>query len=481
MSRVRWTIASILALALAVAGAPAAVGSDRDPGAGDVATVYVADFVATAATGAAMNDRGDVVGTSYPDPGCGPFCLPPLETVVWRAGKRIVLPAVPGYESNYPRSINNQGWVAGLAGYPGAASHAVVWKPNGDTYQAIDLGVLPGTTISQAVGIDDLGRVVGWSTTGSIPPNGSPFVWTESGGMVDLSAQGFPDEQPLAISPGGTVATPSAWYQLDDPGSVAFLPPAPSGFAVGTYATAINNAGDQGRFLVSISGENPVYLFRFHHEGTWQMLSGAGTGHLSTYGIGSINAALDVSATVQSVGVVAPGPDGLAQPLQALLSPAYAGAEVGFGGPMNASGRILSRVMIGNSPRLMRLSPASACESDCTVVSSVLIRGKFIEDPSEPGNCSPDGEAYNVVRARVSVTDETGAPLPGVAVRGRFLDDYWTDKVVFGTTNTAGIVNFNNKGPCGVGAVAFLVDSAKLLPRVFDRTTGIITDFTIPH
>src|SRR6266480_3553866 len=58
--------------------------------------VYVADFISTAATGAAINDSGDVTGTSYRDPGCGPFCLPPLDTVIWRDGERIVLPAVPG-------------------------------------------------------------------------------------------------------------------------------------------------------------------------------------------------------------------------------------------------------------------------------------------------------------------------------------------------------------------------------------------------
>jgi len=483
MRATRWMAAPLLALMLPMAGAAAADEPGRGPAAEaeGAVSMYVADFVATAATGAAMNDAGDVVGWSYGDPGCGPFCLPVLDSVVWRGGKRIVLPAVPGYAGNFPRSINNQGWVAGLAGYPGAASHAVVWKPNGDTYQAIDLGVLPGTTISEAVGIDDLGRVVGWSTTGSIPPTASAFLWTESGGMVDLSAQGFPDEQPLAISPGGTVATPSAWYRLDDPGSVSFLPAAPPGFAVGTYATAINDAGDQARFLVSISGENPVYLFRFHHEGTWQILSFAGTGHLSTYGIGSINAAKDVTATVQSVAVIATGPDGMAEPLQSFLSPAYGGASIGSGGPMNGSGQVLVRLMIGQSQRLMKLTPASPCVSDCTRVSQVLMHGKFVQDPAEPGSCSPDGAAYNVARTRVVVTDETGAPLAGVLVRGRFLDDYWTDKPVSGTTNAAGFVNFGNKGPCGVGALAFLVDEASVRPRVFDRTTGILTKFVIPQ
>jgi probable HAF family extracellular repeat protein len=481
MRTIRWTVASLLVSALAMAGAPAAVGSDRDPGSGAVAAVYVADFVATAATGIAMNDRGDVVGTSYPDPGCGPFCLPVLETVVWRGGARIVLPDLPGFTGIHVRAINKQGWVVGFAGWPYTPTRAVLWKPNGLAYEIINLGVLPGTNSSEAIGVDDLGRVVGWSTTTNFPPTGSPFVWTEAEGMVDLSAQGFPDEIPLAVSPGGSVATAAAWYRLEDPGSVSFLPPAPPGFAVGSYATAINDAGDQARFLVSTGPQNLVYLFRFHHEGTWQMISGAGTGQLSTYGVGSINAARDVTATVQSTAVIASGPEGLAQPLKGLLSPAYGGADIGTGGPMSSSGQILTRVMIGNSMRLMRLTPATPCVSDCTIVSQMVMRGTFVQDPAEPGNCSPGGEAYNEVRAKVIVVDEAGEPLAGVKVQGRFLDDYWTNKAVSGTTNAAGGVTFGNKGPCGVGAVAFLVDKAGQQARVFDRTTGIVTRSVIPQ
>jgi probable HAF family extracellular repeat protein len=478
----RWVFASLLVSILGVVGVRPAVGLDRDRAPEAVADVYVADFVATAAIGAAMNDRGDVAGTSRTDIGCGPFCLPPEETVVWRQGKRIVLPTLPGFSGIYVRDINNQGWVAGLAGFPYTNTRAVVWKPIGLNYQIIDLGVLPGTTMSEAVGIDDQGRVVGWSTTNNFPPQGAPFVWTEATGMEDLSAQGFPDELPLAISPGGTVATASAWYRLGDPGSVSFLPPAPPGFAVGSYATDINDDGDQARFLVNVGPENLVYLFRFHHEGTWQILSLAGTGHLSTYGVGSINAARDVTATVQSTGMVAPGPDGVAAPLKDRLSPAYAGADVGFGGPMNSSGQILTRFLIGNSMRLMKLKPAARCDSDCTIVSDVLMQGEFVQDPKDPGHCAPDLEAYNRVRARVVVTDEAGQPLEGVKVQGRFLDDYWTDKPVMGRTDAAGQVTFVNKGPCGVGAVAFLVDHAGLqTTRVFDRTTGIVTDFVIPQ
>jgi len=107
-----------------------------------------------------MNAAGDVIGTSYTDPGCGPFCLPPLETVIWRAGTRIVLPPVPGHTGITVRAINANGWVVGTAGYVGINNHAAVWIPNGSSYTPLDLGTLPGTTISDVAGIDDQGR--GW-------------------------------------------------------------------------------------------------------------------------------------------------------------------------------------------------------------------------------------------------------------------------------------------------------------------------------
>jgi len=470
--RIAWLLAFILAIA-----ANLAAGETERADFETAASLYVADFVATAASGFAMNDAGDVVGTSYTDPGCGPFCLPPNDTVVWRGGLRIVLPSVPGLSGVYPSSINNQGWVSGFAGIPGTTTRAVVWKPTGNTYVAIDLGLLPGTTISNAAGIDDLGRVVGWSYTPFV--NGAAFVWTEADGMQDLSAQGFPAEQPLAISPGGSVATLTTWYKLDDPNSVVMMPPPPQGYALG--GGVINDAGDQARFLVSTGPQNLIYLFRFHHEGTWQQLSPNGTGHLSRAGVGSINAARDVTATVLGTAVIALGPNGLAQPLASFLSPAYPGATIGMGGPMNNSGQILTLVMIGRSQRLMKLTPASACGSNCLKVSKLPMDGKFVQDPNDPGQCYPDGNMYNLARARVTVTSETGAKLGGVVVRGRFLDDYWTNKPVTGTTDSQGIVKFTNKGLCGVGAIAFLVDKATKGTRVFDRTTGVVTNWVIPQ
>ena len=439
-------------------------------GAGSQPAGYVVGFVATAADGIDMNEAGNVIGTSRLDNGCGSTCLPPLDTVVWKSGTRIVLPPVPGLTGITVTSINAQGWVAGFAGFPSTTTHAVVWKPVGNTYVAIDLGTLPDTTISSAVGIDDLGRVVGWSTTNNFPPTGSPFMWTEAGGMVDLSAQGFPDEQPLAVSPGGTVATVESWYRLGDPASIVAMPPAPPGFDIGSEPTAINTAGDQARFLISTGAGRLRYLFRFNHEGTWQQISFVGNGSV-IYGVGSITEARDITATVVGDGQVAYGPDGFAESLTPLVSPAYGGGDVTVGGPINANGQILAKMTIGQSQRLVKLAPGKVCTANCTRVNGLQMMGKGPEF-CDQGNVQ--------AKAQLIVKDETGAPLPDVRITGHFLDDYWLDRIVAGQTNSSGQIVFKHQGPACVGAIAFLVTDAAKPSRAFDRTKGILTKYVIP-
>ncbi len=472
---------SVVLLAVASSGAGAQVAARQAPP--RLPHEYVVDFVSTAATGIALNNAGDVVGTSYQDTGCGSFCLPPLETVVWRRGVRLVLPSLPGLTGITVRSINKQGWVAGFAGFPYTTTHAVVWRPVGNAYQAIDLGTLPGTTISEAIGIDDQGRVVGWSTTSNFPPNGSPFLWSVSNGMVNLSLQGYPDEKPIAMSPGGTVATVSTWYRLRDPGSIASMATPPSGFALGAEPTAINDAGDQARFLIRVSGQNLVYLYRYDHEGSWQQLSASPTGHLSRYGVGSINDARDVTATVTGTGVIAYGPDGVAQSLAALLSSAYPGSAVTSVGALNGRGEILAQVMLGLSPRLVRLEPAWTCRSGCSRVSDLAITAFFVPDPGDPtqDHCAESLSAHNEALVTLTVTTTTGTPLGGILVSGRFLDDYWTNAPVSGTTDASGVVSFSYTGMCGVGALAFLVDGATGSPGSLDKTAGIPSAWAIPQ
>jgi hypothetical protein len=469
--------AALLAIAIALVG-PAMVLAASPEAAAPI--IYAPDFVSAVAYGVAMNDAGDMVGTSYTNPGCGPFCLAPLETVVWKAGVRIVLPSVPGFTGTAVTDINNQGWISGSAGVFGFTD-AAVWKPNGNTYTAVDLGVLPGTAHSVAIGIDDTNRVVGYATASS--GFQTPFMWTEAGGMVDLTKQGFPNEIPLGISSGGTVATYGHWYRLGDPLSVTAMAPAPpGGWFVVNSPVAINDAGDQARSLC-IGNEHPFcYTYRYHHEGTgtWQQIDFTGTGSQSPGGIGSINNAQDITNTVSGAAQIAYGPDGLNQSLNALFSPAYKSVITG-GGPMNASSQILAQVMVGLTGTLMRLTPVDTCGTSCIKLSNLLVQAKFHQDPNDPGHCtSGNKQEYNQVQARATVTSATGAKLSGVLVRGRFMDEYWTNAVVSGTTNAQGIVQFNFKGPCGVGTEAFIVENATKAPLVFDKTVGVLAGSALP-
>jgi PKD domain len=354
--------------------------------------------------------------------------------------------------------------------------------PSGTGYVAQNLGVYPGTSSAEIGGLDDQGRMVGWSTQGgAIPTLTVPFIWTPATGMVDLKALGYPNERPMAMSPGGKVVTWRSWYQLGDPAGALAIPPPPRGFTgAGSNGSAINDNGDQAHFLVTTGSQNLVYPFRLSNGGTWQLLSSFGTGHMSSAGMGSINAAQDVTFTAGSTGMVAAGPDGVGQGLSALLSPAYAGVTVGAGGPMNASGQILTQSMIGRSQRLTKMTPVAACDTNCLVSSSLAMTGQFVQDPKFPGSCFQGGSMFNRSSATVTITSEGGAPLGNVQVSGRFMDDYWTNRPVTGSTNASGVVSWIHEGPCGVGAIAFLVENAALGTRSFDRTRGTLTSYVIP-
>jgi hypothetical protein len=269
------------------------------------------------------------------------------------------------------------------------------------------------------------------------------------------------------------VASYGFWYNLDDAGSVTPLASPPSGFGVESSRVAINDNGDQARFLIDVGPQNLVYPFRYNHNGTWQQISFAGTGHLSTYGMGSINEALDVTVTVQGTGQIAFGPDGLAQPVAPLVSPAYGGSTLTSVGRMNNNGEILGKMIIGQSgQRLVRIVPGEPCLADCIRVMNIQMKAKG------PDFCN---QGSVQAKAKAIVTDENGNRLQGVTVTAHFMDDYWLDEVVTGVSNNNGQVVFIHTGPPCVGAIAILVTGAASNPsRTLDETRGILTNYVIP-
>jgi hypothetical protein len=147
---------------------------------------------------------------------------------------------------------------------------------------------------------------------------------------------------------------------------------------------------------------------------------------------------------------------------------------------MNSSGQILAQAIIGQSQRLVRLTPAVACTTGCLRVNSLVITAKFVQDPQRPGQCFQGGKMFNRARAVLTVTNEAGTPVDGVTLIARFLDDYWTNKTVTATTNNRGMAAISYTGLCGVSAIVFFVDNLTKANLTFDKTTETLSSWAIP-
>src|SRR6266545_5119175 len=123
-------------------------------------------------TAFAINERGDVAGTSGSPSGA--------RAVVWRGGIIQDLGVLSGDSQSEAVAINNVGEVVGRSS-SGAASRAVLWTASGAIQS---LGTLPGGLYSRAFALNEPGDVVG--TSGS-PRGPRAVLWTRNGGMQDLN------------------------------------------------------------------------------------------------------------------------------------------------------------------------------------------------------------------------------------------------------------------------------------------------------
>src|SRR5208283_4670222 len=119
--------------------------------------------------------------------------------LLWQNGTVTNLGNLGGVAWNTPMAINNRGQIVGFSDLTGDDNgqnpnfHAFLWTKNGGIK---DPGTLPGDAISEALGINEQGQVVGVSY-GAGFTNPHAFIWQE-GVMTDLNTL-IPPNFPLYL------------------------------------------------------------------------------------------------------------------------------------------------------------------------------------------------------------------------------------------------------------------------------------------
>jgi probable HAF family extracellular repeat protein len=151
----------------------------------------------------AINAQGEVVGISgICDDAVG--ALTAKHALLWANGKVINLGSLGGEGWNTPMAINNRGDIVGFSDLPGDFSggqltpnfHAFIWTK--ETGRMVDIGTLPGDSLSEALDINNEGQVVGVSY-----PSTHAFLW-QNGKMQDLNSF-IPSDSPLVLIDAGGI------------------------------------------------------------------------------------------------------------------------------------------------------------------------------------------------------------------------------------------------------------------------------------
>jgi probable HAF family extracellular repeat protein len=143
-----------------------------------------------------INNYGIAVGDSLRDP-AGTL---PAHAALWKApGHRYDLGAL-GQGMSFAEAINDAGLVAGDSYFQGSTLHAFAWtRATG----MIDIGTLPGGTVSEARAVDEFGEIAGNADVSPLETH--VFLWTRATGIRDLGAAGADTATMLGMSSRGRI------------------------------------------------------------------------------------------------------------------------------------------------------------------------------------------------------------------------------------------------------------------------------------
>lgn len=233
---------------------------------------YAVEFLGSATSTNSLNAAGVAIGWTS---GVGSSLRG------WVAGPGMgvtLLPLPPGRASSMVFSINDLGLIVGdvaTGNSPEFSGVAAIWTPNSSGgYDVQELGALPGTTVSHALAINNLGDIVGYSVSGSFH---KPVLFTAPGGIQDLSATGIGD--PKSINDLRVLIDGSA-RRLDLNTMVVQNLGVPTGFPsnyVATFTNAINAGGQVvGAAVLATSGNCSRQAARYSDGIGWQIFSSCG-------------------------------------------------------------------------------------------------------------------------------------------------------------------------------------------------------------
>ncbi len=423
-----------------------------------------------------VSSAGHVAGVGTPKP-TSPGVTTPF---VWSAGSGMTtLPVPTGATNVIVAGVNSDGWVTGTVQPASGPVQGVVWRPAGAAYEMVVLPTPAGLGAPVPVAIDDSGRIVGSAGVLGTPFRRA-FLWSPTGGSVDLTTLGYPADAPVAMSRSGWVATPTSAYRLGDPASIIPLPALPS---PGQMPYTLGIADDGDRFVRGLypSSQYSAMLLRLDAQtGTWTQLWSAPVA-TPFNDLADVNALGDAVGFIAQTATVSWAPGDLATGLPPYLAGGYA-ARPGDAYPglsfTSASGisdgrDIVANANTGNNAgRLVRLTPTTACTvGTCLRVTALTVGG------TTPSTCTP-GATYTA-SGSATVTDQFGAPARGVSVSVGLLSGSST---VYTTvvTDRKGIAKFTGKlGTCE-GTVTALVDDVVRTGATFDRTVGTLVRSALP-
>jgi hypothetical protein len=267
---------------------------------------------------AAINNSGVVVGATTDGTNYAPW-------VSIAGAPSVPLPVPAGAQSVFPTDVNDAGVIVGVA-YTNWNPVAVRWMPNAGGYAIEELPRLPGEASSYATAINNLGQIVGSRSALGYVPNSYGWLYSETGGMVNLATTYGLWTVPTDINDVGQVISGVERLNLNT-GVIQNTGAGPSNYQA-ISSVAINNNGQMvGQAPQTSISLNIVSVFRYS-GGSWSFIAGTSRYTVAT----SINNLGDVGYGELGAGLYLDGLGTYA--LGGLLDP----AAVSAGWAINGNG-----------------------------------------------------------------------------------------------------------------------------------------------